>query len=536
MSEPKQRATREYWATRIGLILAMAGNAIGLGNFLRFPVKAAQNGGGAFMIPYFAALLLLGVPLMWVEWSIGRYSGQFGYGTTAGAFGLLTHSKRWAKVVNFLGALGITVPLLFVIYYLYIESWTLAYSFFSLSGKYFGILDYDTMSRFLASFQGKVHSEHFAGFATALFFFFITLAINIYVLSRGIASGIEKLAKIALPTLFVFALILFIRVWTLGTPDPTKPENSIINGFAYVWNPQFSHITQSKTWMAAAGQIFFTLSIGNGSIITYASYLKRRSDIALTGLSTSITNEFVEVIFGGSIAIPVAVAFFGLTQTIQIAEGGAFDLGFVALPIIFQKLPLGQLFGMIWFLLLFFAGITSSVALCSPAIAFLQRQLNLTRKQAVFWVGLILLGCGLPVVFFLKYGFLDEMDFWAGTFGLVVVAMIEVVLFAWVFGMNKGWNEITRGADIKIPIIFKYIIKFITPIYLIALLIFWSYQDGYRVLFMVDRSATDIPYLWGARAMMLGVAALFFILVLVAYRIGTIRNYPGDLQHSKSTP
>lgn len=120
--------------------------------------------------------------------------------------------------------------------------------------------------------------------------------------------------------LFVFAFILLFRVLTIGTPDLTQPENSIMNGFAFIWNPDFSHISQSKTWLAAAGQIFFTLSIGTGSIITYASYLKKRDDIALTGLTTSITNEFAEVILGGSIAISVAVAFFGLAQTEQIAR------------------------------------------------------------------------------------------------------------------------------------------------------------------------------------------------------------------------
>ncbi len=130
MTNQVQNSNRESWATCIGLILAMTGKAIGLDNFLRFPVKVAQNGGGAFLIPYFAALLLLGIPLMWVEWSIGRYGGQCGYGSTAGAFGVLIKSRCSSGLVNFLGSLGIAVPLCFIIFYLYIESWTLAYSFF----------------------------------------------------------------------------------------------------------------------------------------------------------------------------------------------------------------------------------------------------------------------------------------------------------------------------------------------------------------------------------------------------------------------
>jgi SNF family Na+-dependent transporter len=515
---------REAWASRIGLILAMAGNAIGLGNFLRFPVQAAQNGGGAFMIPYFVALLLLGIPLMWVEWAIGRRSGQFGYGSAAGAFGALCKTRGSAKFANYLGVLGISIPIAFAIYYNYIESWTLAYSVFSVTGKYFGITERGAMLDFLQSFQGLKVTEHFSGLATAWIFFLITLALNVYILSHSVAQGIERLAKIAMPTLFVFALILVVRVMTLGTPDPNLPENSVYNGFGFLWNPDFSQITKAKPWLAAAGQIFFTLSIGTGSILTYASYMRKKDDLALTGLTTSITNEFAEVICGGSIAIPVAVAFFGVTQTAEIAQGGSFNLGFAAMPIIFQKLPLAHILGAMWFLLLFFAGITSSVALCSPAMAFLQDQMKMSRQKAAMVVGAVLLICGLPVVLFLGHGFLDEMDFWAGTFGLVVFAMIEVILFAWVFGMKRAWGEITEGADIQVPSIFRFIIQFITPVYLIGLLFFWGWQDGVPILLMEGKPEADVPYLWGARLMMTGLTVICLYLIARAYKRGAIRD------------
>jgi len=532
MNDLEKSQSRELWASRIGLILAMAGNAIGLGNFLRFPVQAAKNGGGAFMIPHFVALLLLGIPLMWVEWSIGRRGGQFHYGSAAGAFGTLAKSRFGSTIANYLGALGIAIPIAFAIYYSYIESWTLAYSGFSITGKYFGILDRDTMLNFLQSFQGISSSSHFSGITgealvipfVALVFFFITTGVNVWVLSQGVAKGIERLAKIAMPTFFIFAVILVIRVLTLGTPDPAQPDNSVMNGFGYLWNPDFSQITKAKPWLAAAGQIFFTLSIGTGSILTYASYMKRRDDIALTGLSTSVTNEFAEVILGGSIAIPVAVAFFGLTETKAIADGGAFNLGFAAMPIVFQKLPFGQIFGAMWFLLLFFAGITSSVALCSPAMAFLQDQLKMKRQKAAIVVGAVLMLGGLPVVMFLGHGFLDELDFWAGTFGLVVFAMIEVILFAWIFGMKRAWAEINEGADIRVPKIFKFIIQFITPVYLIGLLIFWGVQDGIPILLMRGKDAAHIPYLWGARFMIVGLIVACMLLIAYAYKKGTIRH------------
>lgn len=138
---------RERWATRIGLVLAMAGNAVGLGNFLRFPRQVALNGGGAFMIPYFCAFILMGIPLMWLEWTMGRYGGQFGHSTTAGQFDAMWRN-RWAK---YIGSIGISIPILFAMYYIYIESWTLAYSFFSMTKKYFGIAEMEKMNTFLQS-------------------------------------------------------------------------------------------------------------------------------------------------------------------------------------------------------------------------------------------------------------------------------------------------------------------------------------------------------------------------------------------------
>lgn len=517
---------RENWGSRIGLILAMAGNAVGLGNFLRFPRQAALNGGGAFMIPYFVALLLLGIPIMWVEWAIGRFGGAHGHGTTPGMF-----ARMWRHpLAKYLGALGIAIPLCFVMYYTYVEAWTLAYSVFSAAKYYWGIESFGEMSRFLAQFQGKGDYtegvQFFSGVGTALLFYCITLGINLLVLSRGVAKGIERLAKVAMPTLFVFAVILVVRVVTLGTPDPTHPENSVAAGFAYIWNPDFSMLLNPTVWLAAAGQIFFTLSIGTGSIHTYASYVKKDDDIALTGLATSATNEFAEVILGGSIAIPVAVAFFGLAQTQQIAREGSFDLGFQAMPIIFQKMgALGPLYGTLWFGLLFFAGITSSVALAQPVMAFLQDEFRWSRPKATFFTGSLMAIGGLSCVFFLKHGFLDEMDFWAGTFGLVIFALAEVLIFAWAFGIEKGWKEITKGADLKVPKVFKFIIRYITPVYLLLMLAAWTAQDAVPILVFQKQPAgsapypaADVPYVLAARLLMLGTFVLFAVLVAVVWR------------------
>lgn len=501
---------REAWGSRIGLILAVAGNAIGLGNFLRFPVQCASHGGGAFMIPYFIALLFLGIPLMWIEWSMGRFGGSYGHGTTPGMF-----HRLWNHPASkYLGSLGILVTFGVGIYYVYVESWTLGYAFFSLTGKFTGITSHEQMGAFLGSYQGRAVSEYFGSIDTAYIFFLVTFLVNMWVLWYGVSKGIERLAKVAMPLLFLFGIVLVIRVLTLGTPDPSQPENSVLNGLGFIWNPRFESLLDAKVWLAAAGQIFFTLSVGFGCIQTYASYLKRKEDVALNGLTTTGANEFAEVVLGGSIAIPIAVAFFGIAGTAAIAKGGSFDLGFQAMPLIFLNIPLGQVFGTLWFLLLFFAGITSSVAIVQPFVAFLQDEFQWSRRKAVTVMGLIWFICAQPVIFFLKHGFLDEMDFWLGTFGVVAFAFLEVIVFVWIFGADRAWEEINLGADIKIPRFFYYVIKYVTPFYLLVLLISWGWQDGIDIMLFKNVSSENLPYVVSSRVMM---TLLFIVINVMVY-------------------
>jgi NSS family neurotransmitter:Na+ symporter len=510
---------REQWGSRIGLILAVAGNAIGLGNFLRFPVQAASNGGGAFMIPYFVAFIFLGIPMMWVEWTIGRMGGAHGHGTTPGMLNLL-----WKKAPSkYLGAMGIIVPFLIVIYYNFIESWCLGFSWFSLTGKYFGHANREAMGHFLHGFQGLEKNDFFSSMAPILIFWGLTIALNFYFLYKGISKGIEVLAKYGMPLLFLFGIILAIRVLTLGTPDPSQPELNIGTGMGFFWNPNFGSLGSATVWLAAAGQIFFTLSLGQGIINTYASYVREKQDITLNGLTTSSVNEFAEVILGGTIAIPAAVIFFGVAETQAIAQGGAFNLGFQALPVIFQKIPLGQIFGGMFFLLLFIAGITSSVAMTQPAIAFLEDEFKWKRQKAVVAVFSVLILCSALVIAFFKFGFLDELDFWAGTFGLVVFAAIEVILFSWVFKIKKGWQEMHKGADLRVPRIFKFILTYITPVYLLVLLGYWFVTDAVKNFRMTDpgnehhMEASHHIYLWGARALIVALFAAMGLLIRKAW-------------------
>lgn len=483
----------ENWTSKLGVILAVSGSAIGLGNFLRFPQQAAQNGGGAFMIPYFIALILLGIPLMWVEWTLGRMGGISGAHTLPEIY----QSVFKKRFVKFLGVFGLFMPFIVFVYYTYIESWSLGYAFFSISGKYWG-LGNEKIGEFFANYVGISNGSYFNTMFPAVFFFIITLVVNLYVLMGGISKGIERLCNIAMPILLVLAFILMGRVLTLPGID---------KGFGFLWNPDFSKLKDPKVWLAAAGQIFFTLSLGFGVIQTYASYLKKNDDVALSGLTSSFVNEFAEVILGASIAIPAAVVFFGITGTQEIAQKGVVSLGFNTLPIIFQKLIGGRFFGFIWFVLLFFAGITSSISLGQPLVAFLKKQLGLSQKGAVMVLGTVTLLYSIPVIYYFNKGFMDEMDFWAGGFFIVVSALIELLLFGWVLGIDKGFEELNRDGLIRVPAIFKFVIKYISPVYIMAILISWIYSKLPAVLRNTD------PYIMASRMVMILFLLIFLYFI-----------------------
>lgn len=502
---------RQTWGTRLGIIMAVAGSAIGLGNFLRFPVQAASNGGGAFMIPYFISLFLLGIPLMWIEWTLGRFGGGFGHGTAPGIFHTMWQKNRFIK---YFGVIGIFGPLVIFIYYNYIESWTLAYSFFAITGKYAGANTQEAMKSFLTNYQGLGSGS----IMTAYIFFIVTFLANMAVIYYGIKGGIEKLCNIALPLLFVCGILLMARVLTLGTPDIAKPSWNLLNGLGFLWNPDFGALKSAKVWLAAAGQIFFTLSVGIGVILTYASYLKKGDDIVLSGISAVGTNEMAEVILGGSIIIPAAFVFFGPVDIKMIAQSGAFNLGFVTMPLIFNKIFLGAFFGFAWFFLLFLAGITSSISLAQPAVAFLEDEFDISRGKAVAIFGAASFILCQPAIFFLGRGVVNELDFWGGTFCLVLFATVETILFAWVFGMEKAWEEIHHGADMRVPGIYKFIIKYVTPLFLILILGFWFFQEGVPTIMMKGIASADKPFVLGTRIFLMAIFAALAIMVKIAWK------------------
>lgn len=505
----------ENWSGKIGVILAVTGSAVGLGNFLRFPGLAAKYDGGTFMIPYFVALLLLGLPLAWAEWSMGRCGGTRGFHSTPGIFRALWKNPA----APYLGVLGLIVPVVIYMYYVFIESWCLGYAWHYLTGAMNLGKDPAAYGQFFQNYVGMTaNASVFSNLLGApLVFLVLCVALNFFLINRGLTRGIEQFCLWAMPALALCALLVLARVLTLGTPDPSKPDLNLLNGLGQMWNLNTGNATvwqslgNAKMWMEAAGQIFFSLSVGFGVIITYASYIRERDDIALSSTTSVAANEFFEVSLGGMITIPAAFIFLGVAGV----AGGTFALGFNTLPLVFEYMPLGRWVGFLWFFLLFLAAITSSLSMLQPAIAFLQEGLGLSRSRAAA----VLCGIGsagtMFVVWFSKnLVALDTFDFWVGTFCIYVLATVQTLIFGWVIGPRAGLEEIDRGSELRIPRAFGFVIKYISPVYLLVIFVLWAWQSmgGY-----VQSFRDDATVRW-SMLFLLAVFALFLWWIRLAVR------------------
>jgi SNF family Na+-dependent transporter len=472
----------QFWATRLGVILAVAGSAVGLGNFLRFPGNAAENGGGAFLIPYFIAFLLLGIPIGWAEWAMGRYGGRKGFHSAPAILGL------WGRgaVARYFGAFAVLIPLVVYFYYVMIESWCLSYAWSYATGG-IGIETGQAVAEQVAASEAHFMDTTGAaadglltrgGLHPSVLFWLVAFALNLWFLFRGLSRGIEAFCRWAMPAMALCGLVVLVRVLTLGTPDPALPEQNVAAGLNFMWNPDFAALGNFQTWLAAAGQIFFSLSVGFGVIINYSSYLRRKDDVVLSGLTASSTNELFEVGFGGLITIPAAFIFLGASGAIAAAQAGTFGLGFQTLPVVFAHMPAGNAIGAIWFLMLFLAAITSSLSMLQPVMAFVEESLGVGRKvstAAVTAVGLI---GSLFVIWFSKGSTAQNtLDFWVGTVLIFVLAGVQIICFGWIFGVDRGLKEAHQGAQMRIPRIFRFIIKYVAPVYLIVVFIGFCWQN-----------------------------------------------------------
>lgn len=456
----------------MGAIAAVAGSAVGLGNFIRFPGLAAEYGGGAFMIAYFVSFLIIGIPLCWVEWTVGRMGGGRGFHSAAGILHA-TFRKPWAR---YLGGLGVVIVVLLYFFYIHVEAWCLGYAYHAAIGTFQreGL----SFPGFFSDYAGLGADGASVRFSPANVGLFVVaaFALNLWLIHRGISRGVEKVCLWGLPVLIGLALVILVRVLTLGTPDPTKPDQSLLNGLGYMWNPDelAQGLANPRLWLAAAGQIFFSLSIGMGVIVTYASYLKKGDDIALSGLTSAAANEVCEVGLGGLITVPAAYVFMGAAAI----SSSTVSLGFMVLPDVFARMPGGQLFAVAYFALLFLAALTSSLSMLQPAIALLEEALDIGRDRSVAILGVVTAaGAGFVWWFSADLKALDTLNFWVATFAVYVQATCFVVAFGWIIGARTGLAELRRGARIRVPDLTAPIIRYVCPAYLLGIFALFVLQD-----------------------------------------------------------
>jgi SNF family Na+-dependent transporter len=509
---------RDAWGSRLGVILAVAGSAVGLGNFLRFPGLAAKYGGGVFLIPYFISLLLIGIPICWCEWTIGRAGGVRGYNSAPGIFRAV-----WPSAAGrYVGVLALLIPVTIYMYYVYIEAWCMAYGWYYLTGALDLGPDPARYAEFFEVFVGAREDGLMTagGLQPAVVFLVLAFLLNFVLIYRGLSKGIETFCTYAMPALIVIAFIVLARVLTLGTPNPAHPEQNVTNGLGFMWNPKvpegetmWGALANPDMWLQASGQIFFSLSVGFGVILTYASYLKRKDDVVLSGLTATATNEFCEVVLGGLITIPAAFMFLG-ADPIQRVAGSSIGLGFYTLPVIFDYIPVGRLFGFLWFLLLFLAAITSSLSMLQPAIAFVEEGFDVGRRVSVTVLGMLTAVGSLLVVYFSKdLMALDVMDFWVGQVMIFTLGTITVIVFGWVVGMERGLAEAHQGAAMRIPRAFRFVIKYVSPVYLLLIFVGFLYQNvgDYAAKVLANRAATFT---------VLFIAVLFAFFTLLVHQAG----------------
>lgn len=437
------QANRDQFKSKFGFIMAAAGSAVGLGNIWKFPYMTGENGGGAFVLIYMVSALLLGISLLIAEFAIGRSSGT----SAVEAYGKF--SKKF-KFVGFFAMIGVTV--LFS-YYNIIGGWTIYYFIQSVTGNLAGL----SLEGISTGFNRFITNVDFVAI-----FAFIFLAITAFVVLKGISEGIEKACTFLMPALFIMLIILTIRSITL--PGAAK-------GLEWYLKPDFSKVT-SSTFVAALGQVFFSLSLGSGGMVTYASYLSKKENVPYAATVTTIAGSAVGFLAG--LAILPAVFAFGLSP----GEGPG--LVFVTLPNVFGQMPFGSFFSTAFFLLFFFAALTSSISMLEVSVTYIIEKTNTSRKDAVFIMFLIIAALGIPPL--MSYGpwsdvlifdknFFDLYDYCVSNIQMPLVGLAGALLIGYVWKEKDVKDEITNNGEIKFGLYNAWYktIKYIIPVLLVIL-------------------------------------------------------------------
>ena len=442
---------REQWGSKIGFIIAAIGSAIGLGNIWRFPYVAYNNGGGAFLIPYFFAIFTAGIPLLILEYGLGhKYKGST-------PLAIAKVRKRW----EWLGWWPTINAFIILTYYSLILSWAANYLKLSFTKSWGN----DTNTYFFKQFLNSTDSPFKLGGVVIpiLIGIIMVWAINWIICYKGIKGGIEKANKILLPTLVIIMIILAIRAVNL--------EGATI-GLNKLFTPDWKKVLEPKVWIAAYGQVFFSLSLAMGIMITYSSYLPNKTDINNTAFTTAFANCGFE--FLSAIAVFSILGFMANAKGVPLEEvvSSGVGLAFVVFPAVFSEMgTLGTALGILFFICLLFAGVTSSVSLIEAVSAPFIDKFKWPRNKVVTIICLI--GVSIGIIYSTGAGILllDIIDNFINNYGIVVVGLLEVLLIGWIAHPDTVRNHTNEISYYSLGKWWNICIKFVTPVILTYMLI-----------------------------------------------------------------
>ncbi|RZN42871.1 MAG: sodium-dependent transporter [Methanophagales archaeon ANME-1-THS] len=424
---------RERWSSRIGFLLAGIGSAVGLGNIWRFPYIVGQNGGGAFLIPYLISILLLGIPLMILEFAVGRHFR----GSTVSSLKRIRNELKW------IGVIVTIVSTVILSYYLVITGWTLAFFIFMLSGT------------------ELVFGEFIQTYFSPLFFVIVVFMTS-FIVAKGIRRGIERTSTIMVPALM--GLLAVMVVYALTLPKA-------VDGISFYLTPDFSRLLDYSVWIAALGQAFFSLSVGSGILLTYGSYLDERVSLESNSGIIALSDSLISFISG--------LVVFSIVFSFNFEPAAGPSLAFATLPLIFMKVPYGFLLADVFYLLLFFAALTSAISMLEVGVAVLVDETSMSRLKAASLLSVIILVLGFPAALsysriglqLLNTPVLDLMDRLFGSLAIIFTALLISVSSTWFCPKRTIVNQINKNTKCNLGAIIFFLLKYIIPLALFFVLV-----------------------------------------------------------------
>lgn len=447
---------RANFGSKLGVILASAGSAVGLGNIWRFPYETGENGGAAFIIIYLGCVLLMGIPIMVAEFLIGRRSRS----NTAGAYQRLAPGTPWKWV----GRMGVLAGFLILSYYTVVAGWTLEFIYEAATNSFAG----KTAEGFIASFDSFVANPW-----RPLIWLIVFMLMTHYIIVKGVENGIEKSAKIMMPALFI--LLIILAICSISLPGSSA-------GINFLFKPDFSQIN-SNTFLSAMGQAFFSLSLGMGCLCTYASYFKNDTPLPKVALNVATIDTLVAILAG--------IIIFPAAFSVGIKPDAGPSLLFITLPNVFQQafgsIPLLAItLSIMFYVLLAVAALTSTISLHEVVTAYLHEEFNMTRKKAarIVTTSCIILGvfCSLSLGIGKEYTLFgmtlfDLFDYVTAKLMMPIGGFLIAIFTGWYLDKKIVWEEITNQGKLK-PIVFKtlvFLLKYFSPI---AILLIFIHELG----------------------------------------------------------